>query len=164
MVAPEARLAMMQQLSREAGARGMVAGQQFDLDAEGHMADLEALKQMHSLKTGALLDCSLHLGALQDPSYPNYRTQLSEFGQLIGLMFQVQDDILDIESDTETLGKPQGSDEINDKSTYPKFLGLAGAKTLRDQLHQHARDTLKNLPICNDFFEDLTQYIVQRKY
>ena len=155
---------MIQLLAQASGAQGMVAGQQFDLEAQEKFATLEELKQMHALKTGALLKCALHLGATQAESYTEFSERLTKFGEDIGLAFQVQDDILDIESDTETLGKPQGSDIENDKSTYPKFLGLEKTKSFRDELITDALQTLEQLPINNQFFVDLTRYIASRAH
>jgi geranylgeranyl pyrophosphate synthase len=163
-IPPETRLEMIRLLSQSSGVQGMIAGQQFDLEAEGKMADIEHLQQLHSLKTGALLECALHLGAIQHPDYSKYQNDLKRLGQSIGLMFQIKDDILDIESDTETLGKPQGSDLSAEKSTYPGFLGLEQTKQLLAQHHEEAIQLLAKTPLNNDFFKALIQYIIERKH
>jgi geranylgeranyl pyrophosphate synthase len=89
---------------------------------------------------------------------------LENLGNCIGLAFQVQDDILDIESDTETLGKPQGSDQEANKSTYPRLLGLEKSKQYRDQLIHQAQSILSELNITSLFLEKLIAYIAQRNH
>ena len=126
---PALRLDMLCRLARAAGSAGMVGGQAIDLGSVGRQLDQAALEVMHRHKTGALIEASVHLGALASGrATPGQLAALREYAQAIGLAFQVQDDILDVESDTATLGKTQGKDEANDKPTYPALLGLAGAK------------------------------------
>ena len=141
----------------------MIGGQMIDIQSEGLLPELSHLKTMHLMKTGALIKAALLMGACQSRDYVKLVDHITSFGNTIGLAFQVQDDILDIESDTQTLGKPQGSDLQANKSTYPKLLGLDSAKTYRDELIEEALQTLQKLDLNTTFLEALTHYIVQRK-
>ncbi|CAN8142410.1 polyprenyl synthetase family protein [Thiomicrorhabdus sp. 6S2-11] len=158
------KVEMIRLLSKAAGPYGMIGGQQIDIDSAGHLPERKQLENMHALKTGALIEASLLIGACQHPAYNEIKADLSQYARALGLAFQVQDDILDIESDTETLGKPQGSDEQADKSTYPKLLGLDEAKKYRDNLVIEAKKSLQKLPFESEFLWDLTDYIASRDY
>ncbi|MDX1353269.1 MAG: polyprenyl synthetase family protein, partial [Thiomicrorhabdus sp.] len=138
--------------------------QVLDIESEGQTISHEQLKQLHNQKTGALIQCALLLGAVQSTNYHEIQPGLVKLGELIGLAFQVHDDILDIEGSTETLGKPQGSDLDLDKSTYPKLLGLEEAKNYRDSLISQAHKELQELPIDSPFLSQLIDYIGQRKH
>ncbi len=158
------KIQLIQLLSQASGLTGMIGGQMMDIQSEGHLPEVSQLKRMHQMKTGALINAALHMGACQSQHYPSLKDTLTQYGLAIGLAFQVQDDILDIESDTQTLGKPQGSDLKTDKSTYPKLLGLKKAKTYRDTLILQAQKSLSQMPIQSPFLQELTQYIAQRKH
>ena len=161
---PKHALEMILLLSQASGANGMIEGQILDIAAEGKIININELKQLHHQKTGALIQCALLLGAVQSSNYPELKPGLSKLGKLIGLAFQVQDDILDIESDTLTLGKPQGSDIELDKSTYPKLLGLLEAKKYRDNLIIDAKKLLVKLKIKSLFLNEIIDYIAQRNH
>lgn len=158
------KVLLIQLLSQASGTAGMIGGQMIDMQSEGRLPKLEQLKTMHAMKTGALIKAALLMGACQSDEYLKLHAALSQFGNTIGLAFQVQDDILDIESDTATLGKPQGSDLQANKSTYPKLLGLDKAKDYRDQLIQEALDQLETMPFNSPFLIALTHYITQRNH
>ncbi|BBP45711.1 (2E,6E)-farnesyl diphosphate synthase [Thiosulfatimonas sediminis] len=158
------KIEMIRILSKAAGACGMIGGQQIDIDSAGCLPEQTKLENMHQLKTGALFEAALLMAGCQHPAYNEIKADLSHYARSLGLAFQVHDDILDIESDTETLGKPQGSDESADKSTYPKLLGLEKAKTYRDNLIIEAKKALQRLPFENEFLWQLTDYIALRKY
>lgn len=160
----EQKIHAIQILSQASGALGMIAGQKTDIENENRLISLEELKNMHRLKTGALLKAACFLGALTQSKDAEFQRQLALFGEAIGLAFQVQDDILDIESDTLTLGKPQGSDEKLAKSTFPKLMGLDAAKRYRNQLIQEAKTHLSNLKMTSPFLIGLTDYIAQRTH
>lgn len=151
-------------LSQASGAEGMVAGQVLDMAGENQELTLEQLETIHQHKTGALLTAALLLGASAHEDYLNLSPALKTLGSQIGLAFQVQDDILDIESDTATLGKPQGSDLNANKATYPKILGLDKAKAYRDELISNAHQTLKALPFNSPFLNQLIDYIATRRH
>jgi len=160
----ELKIRQIQLLTKAAGAEGMVAGQILDIQAENQTLSLEKLQHLHQCKTGALIQTALLLGASPAKNYPQITEQLSKLGQLIGLAFQVQDDILDIEANTETLGKPQGSDLKANKSTYPKLMGLEQAKHYRNSLIQQAHQVEQTLPFQSKFLNQLIDYIAERKH
>ena len=158
-------IAMVQALGKAAGARGMVAGQMLDMAAEKTNVELAELEQVHAHKTGALIVASIELGALTSAHVSSEQlANLREFGRLIGLAFQVHDDILDIEGDTQTLGKAQGADIQRGKSTYPSLLGMQQAKQLAKDLHANALQQLQTFGDAGQHLAFLANYIVQRKY
>lgn len=141
---PAARAAQLATLAHAVGSRGMVGGQMLDMAAETRSdVSLEDLQQIHDMKTGALLAACVTLVAdtTHDLSQ-DQREALDIFTSRIGLAFQVRDDILDIESSTEKLGKTQGADQAHDKATYPALLGLDQAKQLAEQLYTEAINAL----------------------
>lgn len=160
----EHRSQMVALLAQAAGINGMIGGQMHDIESENKTIELQQLKQLHLMKTGALITQALHMGACQSPNYGQIKESLQQLGQSIGLAFQVQDDILDIESDTETLGKPQGSDEALNKSTYPALLGMEAAKTYRDELITSAQQHYQQLGIESVFLSQLIEYIAKRNH
>ncbi len=157
------RLQMINILAQAAGSRGMAGGQAIDLAAVGKNLNITELENMHIHKTGALIKASVELGAfcLQDID-TNFLKNVSHYAKCIGLAFQIQDDILDIESDTETLGKPQGSDIERNKPTYPNLLGLSGAREAATQLRQEALDSLSEFDGKADPLRWIADYIIQR--
>jgi geranylgeranyl pyrophosphate synthase len=159
----EQKLLAIQWLSQAAGQQGMIAGQALDIAAEQQAIPLAELTQLHQLKTGALIKTALLFGAIISPGFLQHQACIEKMGEKIGLAFQIQDDILDIESDTETLGKTQGRDIELDKSTFPKLLGIDASKQLRDQTIQEALSHLSTLPFKSEFLHDLIHYIAQRQ-
>ena len=130
----------------------------------GRVLNITELENMHIHKTGALIKASVELGALSQPGVDAKSfDKVSHYAKCIGLAFQVQDDILDIESDTETLGKPQGSDLQRNKPTYPNLLGLDGAKDIAKQLYEEAISSLSVFDEKADPLRWIADYIVQRK-
>lgn len=159
------QLAMVQALAHAAGAAGMCAGQAIDLAQTNQQVSIAKLEQMHRLKTGALIECSVKLAYYASPvDNDTVLNDLLCFASALGLAFQVQDDILDIESDTQTLGKPQGSDLKANKSTYPALLGLAGAKEKARQLYQEALSAVQRLPYDTTELQSFAHYIIARKF
>jgi geranylgeranyl pyrophosphate synthase len=135
----EARLWMVRFLTNAAGLFGMAGGQMLDLAAEGHELSMTELEQVHRLKTGALIEASVMLpAALKSDLGEPLRTALSTFGAKIGLAFQIQDDILDVEGSTTVIGKTQGADAARAKPTYATVLGLDGAREQAKTLHGEA--------------------------
>ncbi|MDE1461819.1 (2E,6E)-farnesyl diphosphate synthase [Spartinivicinus poritis] len=160
-----ARLKQVQVLAQAAGMNGMVAGQSIDLCSVGKQLSLEQLEKMHHCKTGALIKASIHLGALASNQVDETTwQQLGQFADAVGLAFQIQDDILDIESDTETLGKTQGADIANDKPTYPAIMGLSQAKQKAQQLTDEALAILKPLGQAAAPLRQLALLIIQRNH
>ncbi|MFT7371881.1 MAG: geranylgeranyl pyrophosphate synthase [Oleiphilaceae bacterium] len=141
------RIRMIETLARASGARGMALGQSIDFESVGQNLGIEQLEMMHKHKTGALIEASVMMGALCSTTEitTTEETALKHYAQAIGLAFQVQDDILDIVSDTQTLGKTQGADIALNKPTYPALLGLEGARKKLQSLHQEALASLKKI-------------------
>jgi len=157
------RLKMITQLSRATGAQGMTGGQAIDLAAVGNDLTLEQLEAMHGLKTGALIRASVLLGGLCNPGITDTElNMLDNYAQCIGLCFQIHDDILDVIGDTETLGKPQGSDQQQEKPTYPALLGLEAAKQLAQEQHDMAIEHLAPLGEKADTLRQIADYIIER--
>jgi farnesyl diphosphate synthase len=162
-VTAEQRLRMVRELAEASGNRGMVGGQAIDIAAEGTLLTLEQLQTMHRHKTGALIRAAVRLGALScDHLQPEQAKALDSYAEAIGLAFQIRDDILDVEADTATLGKPQGSDEARNKPTYTSLLGLNGAKQKARELHQQALESLQQFGNSADPLRWLSAYIVDR--
>jgi len=159
------QLQMIQTLAQASGSEGMVGGQAIDLQAAGNFLDQAALEAMHRKKTGALIRAAVRLGALALPNVEQQTLeQLDNYAAAIGLTFQIVDDILDVTSDTQTLGKPQGSDIASDKPTYPALMGLAGAQAHAKQVHQHALQSLEGLTGDFQTLRSLADYILQRRF
>ncbi|QEH47742.1 (2E,6E)-farnesyl diphosphate synthase [Aggregatibacter actinomycetemcomitans] len=161
----EQKLMLIKTLSAAAGVKGMCLGQSLDLISEQKIISLQELEQIHLNKTGALLTAALKMGFICSPHFADaaLAQQLERYATAIGLAFQVQDDILDIEGDSATLGKTTGSDLTADKSTYPKLLGLEGAKQKALELYERALTELKNLPFNTTALYALAEFIVKRK-
>ncbi len=166
-LAPEAeanRIKMVSTLAQASGASGMCMGQSLDLSAENRSISLEELEEIHRHKTGALMKCAIRLGALAaGEKGVEVLPLLDKYADAIGLAFQVQDDILDIISDTETLGKPQGSDQELNKSTYPALLGLEGAVNKAHTLLHEALQALEAIPYNTELLEEFARYVIERK-
>lgn len=162
-VLPAQRLRMIDQLGQAAGSRGMVAGQAIDLGAVGkELTELE-LEIMHIHKTGALIRASVLLAAYaaEGISAEQLR-QLDRFAKCVGLAFQVQDDILDVESDTQTLGKTRGADAAAGKPTYPSIIGMAAAKAKLQDLHDEAVAALAGFGESADLLREIAEFTVKR--
>lgn len=159
------RLQMLALLARAAGSEGMIAGQSIDLAAVGQQLSLEALENMHLLKTGALIQASVELGALsahcRDAAV---FAALRNYSRCIGLAFQVHDDILDVVSDTDVLGKPQGSDIARNKPTYVSLLGLDGARAKSNALISQAHTALDAINADTRLLRDIATYITARQH
>lgn len=161
---PEVRLQMLSALGGAAGPAGMVGGQAIDLGSVGQKLDREALETMHRHKTGALIEASVLLGALASGKADDLSLKaLLQYARAVGLAFQVQDDILDVESDTATLGKTQGKDEAHDKPTYPALLGLDAAKDYALELRDQALHVLRAFGNSAEPLRELARYIVERR-
>lgn len=160
-----ARLKMISNLTKASGSQGMVGGQAIDLASVGTQLNLPELENMHIHKTGALIRASVNMAALSKPDLdPAVAKNLDHYAKCIGLSFQVKDDILDVESDTATLGKTQGKDVDNDKPTYPALLGMAGAKEKARELHEQAVASLAGFGSEADLLRELSLYIIERTH
>lgn len=162
---PENRIKMITMLAKASGSQGMAGGQAIDLESVGTRLNLPELENMHIHKTGALIRASVTMATLAKAGIePEMAIKLDHYAKCIGLSFQVKDDILDEESDTETLGKTQGKDKENAKPTYPALLGMAGAKRKARELHEKAIASLEAFGPEADLLRDLSLYIIQRDH
>ena len=157
------KLRMLKVLAQSTGYNGMVAGQAIDLYSVGKPLSLEQLKHMHNCKTGALIKACVTLGALATNQATQEQLQAFEtFAICIGLAFQIKDDILDVEGDTQTLGKSQGADLALNKPTYTSILGLEQAKREANEQHQNAIRALSIFGPEADALRELATYIIER--
>lgn len=161
-LSPEARLKMIAVLGEASGANGMAAGQAIDLESVGKTLTLDQLEDMHRQKTGALIRASARLAVLVADTDDALTAKIDAYAGAIGLSFQIVDDILDITSDTETLGKTQGADVALNKPTYPALLGLDGARSYAQKMHNCALDSLTGLGDEFDELRELSGFIVNR--
>lgn len=161
----ETRIAMLRLLTRASGAHGMAGGQAVDLASVGMTLNLAQLEAMHRLKTGALIRASILLGAMcnTDTSAAEL-AMLDKYSQCVGLSFQIVDDILDVIGDTETLGKPQGSDIKQAKPTYPSILGIAASQQRAQEQHEQALAHIAPLGARAQTLRELSAYIVERNF
>lgn len=157
--------AMVKRLAQASGALGMAGGQAIDLESVGKKLDLNALQAMHKLKTGALIRASVVLGALAAENCDeDTLLHLERYADCIGLAFQVQDDVLDVIADTETLGKTQGADIALNKPTYPALLGLEKAQQKAVALIEKALGQLAELSFNTEALAALAQFVVKRSH
>ncbi len=154
----------VQELARAAGASGMIAGQVMDLAAEGQKVDLKHLEKIHQNKTAALLQAAVRIGALVSGANDRQVDALTVYAASLGLAFQIKDDILDIEGESEKLGKPVGSDLLRDKSTYPSLLGLAEAKRLLDQQIKNSLQAADIFAERGKILQDIALFIRDREF
>ena len=159
----ERRLSVIQIIAQAAGIFGMVGGQTLDLLAEKTKPDLEALRDIHLRKTGALIVAAVKSGAVISSARENKVQALTEYGMNIGLAFQIADDILNVEGDSKLMGKQTGSDAARGKVTYPSILGLT---TARNKLAEHLAAAIQNLAGFDERalpLRAIASYIINRK-
>lgn len=167
-VTDRVRLQLVNTLSQATGLTGMAGGQAMDLSATGGMLHQQQLELMHAHKTGALIQASVRMGALC--ALPEHDWQdaslqaLDRYARAIGLAFQVQDDILDVTTNTETLGKQQGADCALGKSTYVSLMGLEPARDYAQELCRTAIGALDDLDHKANVLRQIADYIVHRNY
>lgn len=162
-VSPEKKVELINMLSVASGAEGMVGGQVLDIEGEKRQLNLQELENVHVNKTGALLRFSIESGAVLSDASVEERKDLVTFAHHIGLAFQIQDDILDIEGTSEELGKTAGKDVESNKSTYPALLTLEGAKKKLLEHYNLALDSLKKINRDSTLLHEFAQYIVERR-
>jgi geranylgeranyl diphosphate synthase type II len=150
-------------IAKAAGYSGMVEGQMMDISSEGKMITIEALERLQRLKTGALIEASVRVGAVLGGGSPQEIAALGAYGRDIGLAFQIADDILNVEGTPEMLGKPVGSDEALQKATHPSITGLDEAKSHARQLVNHAAEALSIFGEKGEPLVSLARYVIERK-
>ena len=162
-IATEAKLQMVITLAQASGQAGMAAGQALDFESTNRACTLVQLEKIHNYKTGKIISACADLAAIacQHENSPKHLA-LKEYAAAIGLSFQVKDDILDIEGDTKTLGKKQGSDQGLNKSTYPSLLGLETAREKAQELHIQALAALDIFGEEANTLRSLSHYVITR--
>ena len=158
----DTRLAMISALASASGSRGMAGGQAIDLDSVGKKLDLAGLKQMHAMKTGALLSCSVQMGGIAAKLNPAQMQHLQDYSEALGLAFQIVDDVLDATADSQTLGKTAGKDAANDKPTYVTLMGLDYAQKAAKDLQETAIASLESFGSKGQALKDLALLVVNR--
>jgi geranylgeranyl diphosphate synthase type II len=165
-VAPERILDVVVRLGRSVGPKGLAGGQVMDLECEGKPVDevtLDDLRWIHTHKTATLLQVAVASGAIMGGATPEEVEACEEFALNIGLAFQVADDILDVTASTEDLGKTAGKDEETDKATYPRLLGLDGARKEAERLIDVAKASLVPFGDRAAPLLAIADYIIDRK-
>ncbi|WP_199241656.1 polyprenyl synthetase family protein [Desulfosporosinus sp. Sb-LF] len=161
---PDRQLLIIREVAVAAGKAGMVGGQVADLAGEGKILKLSEIEEIHKAKTGALLTVSARLGGILAGGTKQQVGALTDYAQALGLAFQIKDDILDVVGDSETLGKPAGSDLRQGKATYVSLLGLEGAKRQLQAQISKALSSLKSFDKGAIFLNELAYYIEQRQH
>ena len=149
-------------LMEASGASGMIGGQLLDLEAEGQSLDATQLERVHRLKTGALIRASVRIGGLASGTPNEVMAALEQYGDAVGLAFQIADDVLDVTATTMQLGKTAGKDAAHGKSTYPAVLGLERAKARAEALADDACHALQQVGIRSAELEYLARFAVAR--
>jgi geranylgeranyl pyrophosphate synthase len=161
----ENTIELLHLLSSLGGCSGMATGQAIDLASTGQQLSVEQLSLMHQHKTGALIEASVLMGAIATgKATAEQCAALKQFARCIGLAFQIQDDIIDIESSTQLLGKQQGADAANNKATYPSLMGLDAAKEKANSLYTESIDALAIFGDKADPLRTIARFIINRDY
>ena len=156
------RLKLIACLAAASGSRGMAGGQAIDLESVGKKLDLPGLKQMHAMKTGALLSCAVELGGIAANLNAEQLTQLNQYSKALGLAFQIVDDVLDATADSQTLGKTAGKDAAANKPTYVTLMGLDYAQQQAKELQEIAMSSLDGFGNQAQALKDLALLVVNR--
>lgn len=161
---PQAVLAVINEIARAAGSRGMVGGQVVDMESEGKKdIDLPLVQYIHTHKTGALIKASVKAGGILGGADERSLSALNRYGEAIGLAFQIADDILDIVGTTEEIGKDAGSDQARGKATYPSVIGLSDSKRRAAELLDLALEELAIFDEKADPLREIAKYVIARK-
>jgi len=158
----EKRLRIIEMVARAAGPLGMAGGQALDIDSEKTAVPFPVLQTIHLAKTGALITCSVQAGAIGAGASPEQMEKLTIYGEKIGLAFQIVDDILNVTSTTEQLGKAAGSDANRGKATYPAYFGVEQTKIMAKEAIEEAIDALLGFDVKADPLRQLATYIYTR--
>jgi farnesyl diphosphate synthase len=161
----EKRIDMVASLARASGARGMVGGQALDLAAEGSVLDVAMLEHIHIHKTGALIRAAVQMGILaHDAPDPDHAERLDRYAKCLGLAFQIQDDVLDVEGDTDLIGKTAGRDQVLEKATYPALVGLPEAKEMAAALIADALESIEVFSFGAEPLRAIAAELIGRKH
>jgi geranylgeranyl diphosphate synthase, type II len=162
-VTAEQKMTLLAELATAAGAEGMIAGQVADMKAEGRVLEQEELEYIHRTKTGKLLVFPVVAGAVLGGATAKELATLKEFSELLGLAFQIKDDILDVEGTEEQIGKRVGSDEMNEKSTYVSLYSLDGAKKILTETLEKAKASLASLQLDTSYLDAICELVGTRQ-
>lgn len=164
IASPEIKIKLVIEMAKAAGIEGMVGGQVADMNGEGKNLTIEELEYIHIHKTGKILMYSVIAGALLSGAKSEEIMDLSAFAHHLGLAFQIRDDILDLEGNEEVIGKPVGSDTINQKSTYPSLLTMSGAKKALEIHIEEAKKYLKKTNLNTGLLSEITDLVATRNH
>lgn len=156
-------LRVLHHIASAAGYEGMIEGQMRDIASEGIQLEIEALEKMHALKTGALIEASIHTGAVLGDGSQEQIECLRIYAENIGLAFQVIDDILDVEGDPAVMGKGVGTDQTRNKNTYPALMGIKESRAFARKLVNNALQALNYFDNKSDPLRAIAQYIIERE-
>lgn len=159
---PNCRIETLSVFAKACGSYGMAGGQAIDLESIGLALNVDDLIKMHQLKTGALINCAVTIPAINVGVDSNIIEHLNRYGSNVGLAFQIHDDILDIEGETSIIGKPRGSDENQNKPTFPACIGLNASRAMAAELLDEALESLKHLPGEIHMLDHLARYTISR--
>ena len=163
LIAPDIRIELLKILS--ISAYKMAEGQSIDLSIVSKIVDIELLNQMHQKKTGSLISCAVKFGALLNTNIDSKDIDiLDSYSNNIGLAYQIQDDVLDVSSTEEVLGKRQNSDSVKDKPTYPAILGLDKSIRVYKDLYKEAMEEISGLSVNEETLRKLTEKLMQRAF
>jgi geranylgeranyl diphosphate synthase type II len=156
------RLSIINTICKAAGCKGMIEGQMRDMLSENSVLSLQELEDMHSLKTGALIEASIHSGAVLGGGTEKQIEYLNVYAKKIGLAFQIADDVLNVEGDPLIMGKTSGTDAIRNKNTYPSILGLDRSKEYMNELVNTALKSIEAFDEHADPLREIARYVVHR--
>jgi geranylgeranyl diphosphate synthase, type II len=151
---------LVSELARASGPAGMIGGQVIDIDSENQSLALAQLRQLHAMKTGALLVCACRMGAICAGASAEELTAATKFGKHLGLAFQIMDDVLDVTSTPESMGKATNKDAVAGKNTYPKLLGLEASRSMAEN---ELKAALQTIPPDAKTLDALARFVVERK-
>ncbi|KJS14168.1 MAG: hypothetical protein VR67_01445 [Peptococcaceae bacterium BRH_c8a] len=161
-VAPERVVRVISELAQAAGTQGLIGGQVVDLASEGDTVDEDMLEYIHTRKTGALIRVSVRAGAILSGASEAQLQKLTDYANSLGLAFQIVDDILDVVGDEQIIGKPVGSDQRNQKATYPALFGLDAARQKATEAAETALSSLNSFGSEAQFLRGLVQFVINR--
>lgn len=164
VIADAARLKIIHTIALAIGSLGMVGGQALDIDSEEKAVSFDTLQMIHHCKTGSLITASVQTGAILAGATNEEFISLTEYGNKVGLAFQIVDDLLNVEGTTELLGKTAGSDAARNKATYPAFFGLEKTRLMAQETVEAAQYALRNFDHKADPLRGLADYIYSRTY
>jgi len=161
---PERRLAVINEIAAAAGSfYGMISGQMADIESEGKQVDAHTIESIHRAKTGALIGASVAVGGIIARASDDEIARLRSYGQMIGLAFQIADDILDVTSTSEQLGKTPGKDQAANKATYPAIHGIPASEARACQLIEDAVASVQALGRDTRALEEIARFIIARR-